>query len=219
MVGMTKRITQTTVLFAVLYCARRYYRNWGATKAECQMLLPGDTLVGDPVIQTTEAVHIDAPASVVWASLTQTGARPGDSARKLEAGEAIDLATEWWLRPPKGAMFRVVDIVPEEYIVLHAAQAGSRRNAVLSVHLQPHWEDRVRLLARARFGLRYPGEVLVMELARPLIALGTRAWLRAVKRRAERRPRTEQIRLRARGSENSGPATASEVLECVTPSR
>ena len=61
MANMTKRIAETAALLAVLYAARRYYRNWGATKAECQMRLPGDALVGDPAIQTTEAVYIDAP--------------------------------------------------------------------------------------------------------------------------------------------------------------
>jgi len=42
MVNATKRITETAALLAMLYGARRYYRNWGTTKAECQMRLPGD---------------------------------------------------------------------------------------------------------------------------------------------------------------------------------
>ena len=37
------------------------------------MRLPGDALVGDPVIQTTEAVYIDAPSSAVWPWLMQMG--------------------------------------------------------------------------------------------------------------------------------------------------
>jgi hypothetical protein len=66
MANATKRTTETAAVLAMLYGARRYYRNWGATKTECRMLLPGDTLVADPAIQTTEAVHIDAPVSAVW---------------------------------------------------------------------------------------------------------------------------------------------------------
>ena len=73
MANMTRRITETAALFAMLYAARRYYRNWGTTKAECQMRLPGDALVGDPAIQTTEAVYIDAPPSAVWPWLLQMG--------------------------------------------------------------------------------------------------------------------------------------------------
>ncbi|OBG39430.1 hypothetical protein A5672_01130 [Mycobacterium alsense] len=216
MVSMTKRITLTTALLAALYCARRYYRNWGATKAESQMVLPGDTLVHDPVMQTTEAVHVDASASAVWACLMQFAEARDESGRRPEMGDVIHIATGGRSGPPNGMRFSVADIVPEKHIVLHGVQAGSRRNAVLSLHLQPHWDDRVRLLARVRFGLRYPGEVLVMELARPLIALGTRAWLLSVKRRAERPVPTDPDRI---GGENLVPATTSEVMQCVMPSR
>ena len=73
MANVTKRITETSVAFAVLYAARRYYRNWGTTKAECRMRLPGDTLVADPAIQTTEALYIDAQSSAVWPWLLQMG--------------------------------------------------------------------------------------------------------------------------------------------------
>ena len=68
-----KRIAQIAAGIAALYAARRYYRNWGATKEECQMRLPGDQLVGDPVIQATEAVWIDASPSAVWPWLLQMG--------------------------------------------------------------------------------------------------------------------------------------------------
>jgi hypothetical protein len=35
----TRRNTEMAALLAALYGARRYYRNWGATKAECRMRL------------------------------------------------------------------------------------------------------------------------------------------------------------------------------------
>lgn len=198
MANMTRRIAQTTVLLTVLYCARRYYRNWGATKAESQMRVPGDALVSDPAVQTTEAVDIDATASVVWSRLLQMGRDRNESLGfeglespaaqdangGLRVGDAVRLAPEGWL--PDGLTLRVTEIVPEKYVVLNAMRSEPRWNVVLSFHLQPHWEDRVRLLARARIALRYPGEVFAMELARPLIALGTRALMLAVKRRAER---------------------------------
>ena len=57
-----------------------------------------------------------------------------------------------------------------------------------SIHLLPHWEDRVRLLVRVRIGLRHPGEVLAMELARPLVTLTTRRFLIEFKHRVERLP-------------------------------
>jgi hypothetical protein len=214
MTNVTKRITKTAAMLAVLYAARRYYRNWGATKAECQMKLPGDTLVGDPAIQTTEAVYIDAPSSAVWPWLLQMGQDRGgfygleglknlaglrhhDADRvhpewqKLAVGDVVRLAPEGWMGLPDGVALSVAEIVPEKYIVLNATRPELRWNAVWSFHLQPHWEDRVRLLTRARISLRHPGEVFAMELVRPVIALSTRGLLLGVKHRVERLPSTQ----------------------------
>lgn len=69
MAKVTKAITRTTALDA----ARHYYRNWGATKEECLLQLAGDGLIGDPVVQATEAVYIDSPQSTVWTLLAQMG--------------------------------------------------------------------------------------------------------------------------------------------------
>lgn len=57
----------------MLYGARRFYRNWGTTKEECRMRLAGDELLDGPVVQSTEAVWIDAPAATVWRWLVQIG--------------------------------------------------------------------------------------------------------------------------------------------------
>ena len=209
MVSVKIRIAETAALLVMLYGARRYYRNWGATKAECQMLLPGDNLVADPAIQTTEAVYIDAPLSAVWPWLLQMGQDRGgfygweglknlaglrhhDADRihpewqQLEVGDLVRLAPEGWMGLPEGVTLNVAEIVPEKYIVLNATRPDRRWNAVWSFHLQPHWEDRVRLLTRARIALRHPGEVFAMELVRPMIALGTRGSLLGIKHRVER---------------------------------
>ena len=196
MADVTKRVAETAAVLATLYGARRYYRNWGATKAECRMLLPGDTLVADPAIQTTEAVYIDAPVSAVWPCLLQMGQSHLDADRvqpegqQLAVGDVIRLAPEGWLGLPDGVTLSVVEIVPEKYVVLNATRPDLRWNAVWSFHVQPHWEDRVRLLTRARIALRHPGEVFAMELVRPVIALGTRGLLLGIKHRVERPLRT-----------------------------
>ncbi len=211
--NVTKRITQTAALLALLYGARRYYRNWGATKAECRMLLPGDTLVADPALQTTEAVYIDAPVSAVWPWLLQMGQDRGgfygceglknlaglrhrDADRvhpewqRLAVGDPVRLAPEGWLGLPEGVALTVAEVVPEKYLVLVAAREDQRWNTVWSFHVQPHWEDRVRLLTRTRIALRHPGEVFGMELLRPLVALSTRGLLLGIKHRVERSPST-----------------------------
>ena len=192
----TKRMTETASVLAMLYGARRYYRNWGATKAECRMVLPGNTLVADPAIQTTEAVYVDAPVSAVWPWLLQMGHSRRDTGRvhpewqHLAVGDVVRLPPKGWMGLPDGMTFSVAEIVPEKYIVLNAARPDLRSNAVWSFHVQPHWEDRVRLLTRARIALRHPGEVFAMELIRPVIALGTRGLLLGIKHRVERPLRT-----------------------------
>jgi hypothetical protein len=209
MVNVKKRIAETTALLAMLYGARRYYRNWGATKAECQMLLPGDNLVAEPAIQTTEAAYVDAPLSAVWPWLLQMGQDRGGfygceelknlaglrhhdadhihpEWQQLEVGDLVRLAPDGWMGLPEGVTLSVAEVVPEKYIVLNATRPDQRWNAVWSFHLQPHWEDRVRLLTRTRIALRHPGEVFLMELVRPVIALGTRGLLLGIKHRVER---------------------------------
>jgi len=186
-----RRIAEAAALLTVLYCAREYYRNWGATKAEYRMRLPGDALVGDPAVQTTEAVNIDAPAAVVWRGLLQVdqgraGDRVGLDCREPAVGDVWRLRPEGWLGLADGVAFTVADIMGEDHMVLNVMHADLRWNAVLSFHLQPHWEDRVRLLVRARIALRYPGEVLALELLRPLMALSTRALMLGIKHQSER---------------------------------
>ncbi len=185
MANGTKRITQTVGLLAVLYGARRYYRNWGATKAECQLLLPGDALVADPAIQTTEALYIDAPVSAVWPWLMQLG-RTNSDWQRLSVGDRVRLVPEGSMGLPDGVTLQIAELVPQKYLVLTAGRPGQRWNAIWSFHLQPHWEDRVRLLTRTRIALRHPGEVFAMELIRPGIALGTRGLLLSIKHRVER---------------------------------
>lgn len=196
MENVTATVGRTLALAAVLYAARQYYRNWGATKEECVLHLPGDALIGDPVVQATEAVYIDSPQSTVWALLAQMGQDRGDAedirpeSAHLEVGDVVCLAPSGWMLKG-GLRMRVAEIEPEKHIVLRAVRPRLLRDAVWSIHVLPHWEDRVRLLVRVRIGLRHPGEVLAMEMARPLVALRTRRFLIEFKHRVERLPSTQ----------------------------
>ncbi|WAC94334.1 SRPBCC family protein [Mycobacterium sp. Aquia_213] len=198
MANVTATIERTVALVAVLYAARQYYRNWGTTKEECLLRLPGDALIGDPVVQTTEAIYIDSPQSTVWALLTQMGQdqegaeRIGRELQHLEPGDVMRLAPSGWPGLKNGLRMCIAEIEPEQYIVLRATRPSLLWDAVLSIHLLPHWEDRVRLLVRVRIGLRRPGEVLAVELARPLVALTTRRSLIELKHRVERLSSTQR---------------------------
>jgi hypothetical protein len=203
-----KRITQIAALIAVLYAARRYYRNWGTSKEECQTRLAGDELVGDPVIQVTEAVWIDAPLSSIWPWLLQMGQDRGGlhgyqasenviglrfhnadrihpEWQQLAVGDSLRLRPKDWMGLQDGLSLRVEAITPERSIVLRATSPNLPK-AVWSFHLQPRGANHTRLLARARVGLRHPGEVFAAELARPAIALMTRGVLLGIKRRVQR---------------------------------
>ena len=52
---------------------RPWYSKWGATETEVNMSLPGDELVPNPVLVSTRAITIQAPAASVWPWLVQMG--------------------------------------------------------------------------------------------------------------------------------------------------
>lgn len=193
---------------AGLLAARRYYRNWGTTKEECETALPGDELVGQPAVQTTEGIWIDAPASAVWPWLVQMGQDRGGmySYEKLEnliglkhhnadrihpewqhlaVGDVIRLVPRGWMGLREGIALPVVALIEGESIVLRMQPPDVPIDGVWSFHVLPHWEDRCRLLVRTRALMRIPGEALGAEAAGPVLSLLTRGMLTGIKRRAE----------------------------------
>jgi len=201
-------ITRVAAATALLYAARRFYRNWGTTKEESRMQLPGDELVDGPVVQTTEGVWIDASAGAVWPWLVQMGQDRGGlysyeslenffglqyhnadrihpEWQRLAAGDLVRLTPKGWMGMREGIALTVVDVVEQKTIVLRTAASDHALDAVWSFHLTRHWEDRCRLLIRSRTRVRHPGDALALELASPANALVTRGMLRAIKRRAE----------------------------------
>jgi hypothetical protein len=193
---------------AGLLAARRYYRNWGTTKEECDTALPGDELVSQPVVQTTEGIWIDAPASAVWPWLVQMGQDRGGmyTYEKLEnlvglqhrnadrihpewqhlsVGDVIRLVPRGWMGLRNGIALPVVALVEGESIVLRLQPPDVPVDGVWSFHVVAHWEDRCRLLVRTRARMRVPGEALGAEAAGPVMSLLTRGMLQGIKRRAE----------------------------------
>jgi len=52
---------------------RPWYSRWGATKNEIAKSLPGDQFVSKPVLTSTRAITIHAPAEAIWPWLVQMG--------------------------------------------------------------------------------------------------------------------------------------------------
>ncbi len=196
-----------------LLAARRYYRNWGTTKEECDKALPGDELVSQPAIQTTEGIWIDAPASAVWPWLVQMGQDRGGMYtyerlenlvglqhrnadrihpewQHLAVGDVIRLVPRGWMGLRNGIALPVVALTEGQSIVLRLQPPDVPVDGVWSFHVMAHWEDRCRLLVRTRARMRVPGEALGAEAAGPVMSLLTRGMLLGIKRRAEESPAT-----------------------------
>ncbi len=205
---MWKNVVGAAVAGAGLYAARRFYRNWGTAKEECETPLPGDELVGRPAVQTTEGIWIDAPAAAVWPWLVQMGQDRGGlysyealenligleyrnadrihpEWQRLAVGDVVRLVPRGWLGLRDGVALPVAQLIEGQSIVLRQEPPQFPFDGVWSFHLQPRWEDRCRLLVRSRSRMRLPGEVVGAELAGPVTSLLTRGMLLGIKRRTE----------------------------------
>ena len=205
---MWKGVAGSAVASAGLSAARRYYRNWGTTKDECATPLPGDELVEQPAVQTTEGVWIEAPAAAVWPWLVQMGQDRGGlySYEKLEnlvgmkhrnadrihpewqrlaVGDVVRVLPRGWMGLRDGVGLPVAQLIEGQSIVLRLQSPDLPLDGVWSFHLMARWEDRSRLLVRTRLGMRVPGEAIGAEAAGPVMSLMTRGMLLGIKRRVE----------------------------------
>jgi len=220
---MIKNGLRLAGVMALLYAARRYYRNWGTTKEECQMFLDGDDLIAGPVLRSTEAVSIDGPPGAVWPWLVQIGQDRGGlyTFEKLEnvaglryvnadrihpewqhlaQGDTIRLVPKGWMGLREGFVLEVVEVTDQQSMVLRAsARPGWNRewNVVWSFHIIPHWDNRCRLLIRIRTPLRRPGQAMATELAGPATAFVTRGILLGIKRRVQQQIQAEAAAAKA----------------------
>jgi hypothetical protein len=82
---------------------RSHYRFWGATDEEKRRTLPGDERVPNPIVTTTMAITINAPASEVWPWIAQLGQERGgmysyellENIAKCQMRNADRIVPEW----------------------------------------------------------------------------------------------------------------------------
>jgi hypothetical protein len=178
---------------AAIGAARRYYRNWGSTKDECLMSLPGDEVVAAPSTRLTDAVSIERCAADVWPWLLARLDRAGgpwntgetSQARRLAPGDVIRLTPRGWLGLPNGVALVVTELVDGQAIVLRAGPPDLPWTVVWSFHLLPRGADRCRLVVRTRIALRHPGQVVLTEAAGLLVTVMTRGVLLGIRRSAQ----------------------------------
>jgi hypothetical protein len=189
---MTMNWARAAAAAGALYAARRYYRNWGTTKDECRMQLPGDELIKRPITRTTEGVSIEAPAEAVWGQLLQ---RIHPEQQTVVPGDVIRLVPRGRLGLRRGMELAVEQVVDGSALVLSGARPNFPWQTVMSFHVLPRLEDRCRLLIRTRTALRHPGEVLLVELAGPAMAMLMRRMLVGIKNEAEGARRSHRSEL------------------------
>lgn len=206
---MSIDMVRAAALAAVLYGARRYWRNWGTTKDECTTALPGDELLHAPVVTTTEGVRIDRAVEDVWPWVAQIGQDRGgvhsdDTVRnlcgeehhsaddrqperpQLAPGDTVRLTPPGRLGLRDGIALTVAKVIPNEAIILRGGPPAIAWDVVWSIHLVPRWDESCRLLMRSRVGLRHPAQVAAVGLAGPVQSALTRRMLLGIKHRAER---------------------------------
>ena len=111
--------------------SRPWYSKWGATPEEVKMTLPGDEFVPSPVLVSTRAITIQAPASAVWPWLVQMGQGRGGlySYERLENLVGCDMHNADRIIPEHqhlevGDKIRLVPEGREPYFLVSAIQPG-----------------------------------------------------------------------------------------------
>ena len=209
-------------------------RTAGTTRDERRRLLPGDELVRDPLVVTTHAATIDAPATHIWPWLVQMGWHRGAfyTARWVDRllfpsnwPSAERLLPEWQGLAvgdtvPDGAPeteceFVVAELAPQRHLVLHSSR-----------HLPPSWrrdhgawidwtwafvlrdlgQGRTRFLFRSRFRAGpWWVAAIFWALIVPADFIMARQMLRGVAVRAERTSDADVAVARQRVTELRSP--------------
>jgi hypothetical protein len=221
---MLKRTIFLVLALAALFdayfvFARPWFLTWGSTPAERTAVLPGDEIVPYAASQTTRAITVHAPASVVWAWVAQTGQdRAGfysyDVLENLVGCEMprieqlVPAMQHWklgdrlWMYPPRkldgvgGAELRT--LVPGRALGFATRQIGTPRNAPEDASwtfvVLPIDAESSRLIARGRGAPTKTTAALIsavtFEAAHYVME---RRMLRGIARLAERGPRISPL--------------------------
>jgi hypothetical protein len=183
----------------------RWCRTWGATKAELQRTMLGDTQVTLPGYEATLGVTIDAAPMAIWPWLVQMGYRRGGLYSYdwldrlfgyLDNPSADRILPEWQhlavgdeIPIGRKGGFPVRAIEPFRSLVM----AGYDRDVEWSweLELRPLGDGRTRLVSRNRLWVRPTlRSKLTMFPMEPAAFLMTRRMLLGIKQRAESMPVT-----------------------------
>lgn len=177
---------------------RPWSSRWGATDDDTRKTLPGDEIVHEPAVQTTQGITINAPPGAVWQWLVQMGPGRGgaytydwvENLFGLDMHSADRIVPEWqhteagdaFQLSKNGPPLRVEAIEPERALVLGLPD----RTWSWVFVLEPLDEMRTRLVTRNRAPSDQFRARLQWELLLPGAFLMMRKMLLGIKERAER---------------------------------
>ncbi len=186
---------------------RPWYRKWGASDAEVGMSLPGDELVPDPRLESTRAITIQAPASVIWPWLVQMGQGRGglysyqrlenligcdihNADRIISEHQNLKVGDRVRLTPQDNPSFDVATIVPDSTLILRGEipnPQGKPTTWIWIFYLNPIQEGTTRLILRSRLDYASSfGNTLMWRVFTDPIAFNMeRQMLQGIKARVE----------------------------------
>lgn len=215
--GLLAASTAAAAAAAYVLAVRPRLLRWGATTQEAAGPLPGDEFIPAPRMQSTRAVTIAAPASLVWPWLVQLGAGRGgmytydalENAAGLGMHSAGQILPEFQhlavgdtipLSPDAGIPVRrleteavlglggSMDPRSGKISPLGALVAAPRLDLGWTFVLQPLDAHTTRLLSRTRYDFSPAALGLVLRpLLEPLQFLMERRMLLGIRSRAEDR--------------------------------
>jgi hypothetical protein len=177
---------------------RPWQMNWGATPEEINLIMPGDELIPEPMLNSTRAITVDAPPEAIWPWLVQLGKDRGgwysyefieNKLLGLDIHNAERILPEYQhLKPgdfiPTGAPgvdIPVREVVPNHHLLIGGPEIGS-----ICFWLEKVDETHTRLIIRNRgtFPMN-PAGLFWMALMDPGIFVMMRKMLLTLKQRAE----------------------------------
>lgn len=187
--------------------SRPWYSKWGATDTEVNMSLPGDELVPNPVLTTTRAITIKAPAPDVWPWLVQMGQGRGglysyerlenligcdieNADRIIPELQDLQVGDKVRINPSNEQAFDVAVIDPGKTIILRGDIPDSDNKPTIWIwifHLNPLDEKTTRLMIRSRLVYKKSfGNTLLWRVFSDPIAFNMeRKMLQGIKLRVE----------------------------------
>ncbi|MDR1635626.1 MAG: hypothetical protein LBS27_12090 [Bifidobacteriaceae bacterium] len=191
---------------AAALAAWRWQRRWGATAAEQRAVLPGDSLVPQPLLQATRAIGIDAPPEAVWPWLAQLGYGKAGfySYDWLQRGAGLGIVNADQINPEwqdpqagdqvslaEGVALMVAEATPPQAFVLVGTAGPDAPPGLKDLDftwafiLEPEGPAGTRLVARERYAwLRWRSGVAVKAIAWISFVM-SRAMLLGIRARAE----------------------------------